>query len=108
MIAGGGYAGLCLALFLRKAGINAVVYEAYAEMKDAGAALTIAPNGMNVLAQLGLSEKVIAAGQVINYYNFRNHKGKLLARVNLNSIQKFGQPFVLISRSALQSCFMNK
>jgi len=101
MIAGGGYAGLCLALFLNKFGIKSTVYEAYAEMKDAGAALTIAPNGMNVLAQLGLHKEVIKAGQVIDYYNFKNHKGKLLARLDLKAAEKFGQPFVVITRSAL-------
>ena len=101
MIAGGGYAGLCLALFLNKSGIDCTVYEAYKEMKDAGAALTIAPNGMNVLAKLGLDKEVIKAGQVIDYYNFRNHKGKLLARLDLKATEKFGQPFVVITRSML-------
>jgi 2-polyprenyl-6-methoxyphenol hydroxylase-like FAD-dependent oxidoreductase len=108
MIAGGGYAGLCLALFLTQAGIETIVYEAYSEMRDAGAALTIAPNGMNVLANIGLDKEVIKAGQVVQYYNFRNHKGKLLAHLNLKAIEKFGQPFVLISRSVLHRLLYEK
>jgi 2-polyprenyl-6-methoxyphenol hydroxylase-like FAD-dependent oxidoreductase len=55
IIIGGGMAGITLALFLKKAGIPAVIYEAYPENKSAGGALTIAPNGMNVLHELGLA-----------------------------------------------------
>lgn len=108
MIAGGGYAGISLALFLKKVGIKSTIYEAYAEMKDAGATLTIAPNGMNVLAHIGLEREVIKAGQVIDYYSFRNHKGKLLAHLDLKAIEKFGQPFILISRSVLQRLLYEK
>ena len=56
IIIGGGMAGLSLALFLKKAGITAVVYEAYPEFKNSGLAFTIAPNGMNVMNELGLAD----------------------------------------------------
>ena len=56
LIVGGGIAGSALALFLRKAGLSSAVYEAYGESERIGGGLGLAPNGMNVLAELGLAE----------------------------------------------------
>ncbi len=50
LIVGGGIAGPAAAMALRRAGIEAVVYEAYAGGADAaGAFLTFASNGMDAL-----------------------------------------------------------
>jgi 2-polyprenyl-6-methoxyphenol hydroxylase-like FAD-dependent oxidoreductase len=102
IIIGAGYAGLSLALFLKKAGITSIIFEAYPDVKNAGGGIGLAPNGIHVLEALGLNEKVINAGKRIDYNNFRNYRGKFLARIKLNAIKKFGQPFVMISRAALQ------
>ena len=101
IIIGAGYAGLSLALFLKKAGIPSIVFEAYSEVKGGGG-IGLAPNGINILKELGLSEKVINTGKSFDYNNFRNYKGKFLARIKLNAIKKYGQPFVMISRAMLQ------
>ncbi|WP_370998829.1 FAD-dependent oxidoreductase [Mucilaginibacter sp. RCC_168] len=101
IIIGAGYAGLSLALFLKKAGITSTVFEAYPDVKGIGGGIGLAPNGINVLQELGLDEKVINAGKIFDYNNFRNYKGKFLARIKLNAIKKFGQPFVMISRATL-------
>ena len=101
IIIGAGYAGLSLALFLKKAGISSTVFEAYPEVKNIGGGIGLAPNGINVLQELGLSEKVINAGKIVDYNNFRNYRGKFLARIRPNAIKKFGQPFMMISRAAL-------
>ncbi|MBB6109826.1 2-polyprenyl-6-methoxyphenol hydroxylase [Mucilaginibacter lappiensis] len=102
IIIGAGYAGLSLALFLKKAGITSTVFEAYPNAKNIGGGIGLAPNGINVLQELGLSKQVINAGKIVDYNNFRNYKGKFLARIKLNAIKKFGQPFVMIPRAALQ------
>ncbi|SDP21262.1 2-polyprenyl-6-methoxyphenol hydroxylase [Mucilaginibacter sp. OK268] len=101
IIIGAGYAGLSLALFLKKAGIPSTVFEAYPDVKNIGGGIGLAPNGINILQQLGLNEKVINTGKVVDYNNFRNYKGKFLARIKPNAIKKFGQPFVMISRAVL-------
>ncbi|MFC5834606.1 FAD-dependent monooxygenase [Nonomuraea insulae] len=55
LIAGGGIAGAASAIALRKAGIDAVVHEAYDRTADdAGAFLTLAPNALDALRALGL------------------------------------------------------
>ena len=103
IIIGGGMAGLSLALFLKKAGITAVVYEAYPEFKNSGLAFTIAPNGMNVMKELGLAEEIIRGGNIISAYQLRNAKGKPIVRMRTGPVEKYGQPAVLLSRFVLHS-----
>ncbi|MBF8190325.1 FAD-dependent monooxygenase [Nonomuraea sp. K274] len=55
LVAGGGIAGTASAIALRKAGIDAVVHEAYDRTADdAGAFLTLAPNALDALRALDL------------------------------------------------------
>jgi salicylate hydroxylase len=54
-IVGGGLGGLAAALFLRKAGIEATVYEQSAELREVGAGIVVSPNMVRPLERLGLS-----------------------------------------------------
>jgi 2-polyprenyl-6-methoxyphenol hydroxylase-like FAD-dependent oxidoreductase len=59
LIAGAGIAGPATAIALRKAGIAAVLYEAYPEdATDAGAFVTIAANGQDALHAIGAYDPV--------------------------------------------------
>ena len=54
MIVGGGIAGPITAVALRRAGIDATIYEAYPRTADGvGAMLSLAPNGINALRAIG-------------------------------------------------------
>ncbi len=101
LIIGGGIGGLALSLFLSKAGISSAVYEAFSYKEGVGGGLNLAPNGMNVLAALGLAEKTIACGSVALEMCFRNERGRVLARFRNGSVEKYGQPAVSLTRSAL-------
>ena len=62
-VIGGGIAGPVVAIALRKAGIAATVYEAYATRADGvGGALQLAPNGLAALAAIGIGARIEAAG----------------------------------------------
>ncbi|WP_225992611.1 FAD-dependent oxidoreductase [Actinomadura montaniterrae] len=65
LVIGGGIAGPVTALALRKAGIDATVYEAHEAERDGGAALTVAPNGLNALEVIGAADAVRAAGRPV-------------------------------------------
>ncbi|QKG20381.1 FAD-binding monooxygenase protein [Actinomadura verrucosospora] len=65
LVIGGGIAGPVTALALRKAGIDATVHEAHPAEQDGGAALTVAPNGLNALEVIGAAGAVRAAGRPI-------------------------------------------
>ena len=54
LIIGGGIAGPTTAIFLKQAGIDAEVFEAWPYATGIGGGLQIAPNGMHVLAEMAL------------------------------------------------------
>jgi 2-polyprenyl-6-methoxyphenol hydroxylase-like FAD-dependent oxidoreductase len=61
VIAGCGVAGPAVALFLRRAGWEPVIYEAVEDPDaEAGVFLNLATNGLAVLDQLGLREQLLA------------------------------------------------
>jgi 2-polyprenyl-6-methoxyphenol hydroxylase-like FAD-dependent oxidoreductase len=63
LVIGGGVAGPVTALALRRAGIDATVYEAYPSTADGiGGTLAIAPNGLAALEIVGARDAVEAAG----------------------------------------------
>jgi FAD-dependent urate hydroxylase len=63
LIIGGGVAGPVTAMALQRAGIDAVVYEAYAPTaEEVGSYLTIATNGIDALRAIGADTAMLAAG----------------------------------------------
>jgi 2-polyprenyl-6-methoxyphenol hydroxylase-like FAD-dependent oxidoreductase len=77
LVIGGGIAGPVTALALRKAGIEATVYEAYATTADGiGGQLTIAPNGLDALRIIGADEVVRAVGQPMNRMVMADGRGR--------------------------------
>jgi salicylate hydroxylase len=57
-IVGGGLGGLAAALFLRKAGLDATVYEQDAELREVGAGIVVSPNMVRPLGALGLAHEL--------------------------------------------------
>ena len=70
LIIGGGIAGPVTAIFLKKAGIDAEVFEAWPYSTGIGGGLQIAPNGMHVLAEIGLADEMIRRGSVARILRF--------------------------------------
>jgi len=98
LIIGGGVAGPALALFLNKAGITSTVYEAYGASHGVGGGLGLAPNGMNVIAALGLADKLKARGSPAPESFIRDERGRLLARISNGGV-KYGEPQMSMMRS---------
>jgi 2-polyprenyl-6-methoxyphenol hydroxylase-like FAD-dependent oxidoreductase len=101
LIIGGGISGLALALALKKAGIPCAVYEGHVFKKGVGAGFNIAPNGMNVLGTLGVADRVIAKGSIVNDHWFRSVKGKVIAHMRNGKVGKYEHPGVSLSRAAV-------
>ena len=83
LIIGGGIAGPVAAMALQKAGIDSVIYEAYAESAglEAGSYLTIAVNGIAALRAIDLHHAVTAAGFASETITMRSGTGKVLGVV---------------------------
>lgn len=79
LIIGGGIGGPVAAMALRKAGIEATVYEAYDSTADGiGGGLSIAPNGLSALAVVGAGDAVLQAGSPITAMVMESWTGKQL------------------------------
>jgi salicylate hydroxylase len=59
-IVGGGLGGLAAALFLKRAGLQAIVYEQASEVREVGAGIVVSPNMVRLMAKLGLAEGLAA------------------------------------------------
>ncbi|HEU5427138.1 MAG TPA: FAD-dependent monooxygenase [Actinocrinis sp.] len=78
-VIGGGIAGPVTALALRKAGIDATVYEAYQATADGvGGTLMVAPNGLAALRIVGID--VDAVGQPIQGMVMTDGRGKRIGQ----------------------------
>src|ERR1700710_1368549 len=108
LIIGGGIAGPVAAIFLKKAGIDAEVFEAWPYSTGIGGCLQIAPNGMHVLAEIGLADDMIRRGSIAEAFDFHSQSGARLGSINRNMKQRFGQPAVNMCRATLHEALINK
>jgi len=108
LIIGGGIAGPVTGIFLKRAGIDAEVFEARPYSTGIGGGLQIAPNGMHVLAELGLADDMIARGSVAESFDFYSQAGDRLGSLNRNMKERFGQPAVNMCRATLNEVLVNK
>src|ERR1700690_1365144 len=90
LIIGAGIAGPVTAILLRKAGIEAEVFEAWPQSSGGGGGLQIAPNGMHVLAEAGLADEMTRRGSVAEALDFYSQAGTRLASINHNMVERFG------------------
>ena len=77
VVIGGGIVGLTSGLTLRRAGIDAVIYEHAPEIRAAGAGLGLWANALAVFDGLGVGEQVRAIGRPSEMY-FHDAAGRLL------------------------------
>lgn len=77
-IAGGGIAGLCLALNLKERGISCRVYERATEVKEIGVGITLLPHAMQEFAALGVDRELAASGIENLESCFYNRFGQLI------------------------------
>ncbi len=108
LVIGGGIAGPATALFLKKAGFLPVVFEAHAQSADIGGGLQIAPNGMHVLRQLGLSDRLLERGVESAELCFQNQFGKTLGCIPNGPASLYESPAVQVSRSVLHKALLNE
>lgn len=99
VVIGGGIAGPVAALALRKAGIDATIYEEYDELAtEAGGALMIAPNGLAALRIVGIDAALAAVGQPIRTQVFAHGTGKRFGRI---PVLRGLEPSLLVARGEL-------
>jgi 2-polyprenyl-6-methoxyphenol hydroxylase-like FAD-dependent oxidoreductase len=108
LIIGAGIAGPVTAILLKKAGIDAQLFEAWPYSTGIGGGLQIAPNGMHVLAEIGLACEMIRRGSIAESFDFCSQTGARLGSINRDMKQRFGQPAVNMCRATLNEAIVNK
>ncbi|MBR0829488.1 FAD-dependent monooxygenase [Bradyrhizobium manausense] len=108
LIIGAGIAGPVTAILLRRAGIEAQIFEAWPYSTGIGGGLQIAPNGMHVMEELGLARELIGRGSVAESFDFYAQDGTRLGSINRDMERRFGQPAVNICRATLNEILIDK
>ncbi|HSE18526.1 MAG TPA: FAD-dependent monooxygenase [Pyrinomonadaceae bacterium] len=98
-IIGGGIGGLTAALAFQQSGFQAEVFEQAPELLEVGAAIAMWSNAVRVLKRLGLAEKILAHGGVVEELRWMDQDGFQLNRVRISDAQT---PAVALHRSDLQ------
>jgi len=99
IIIGGGTGGLAMALFLEKAGIKSEVYEQAPEFSNVGASYGVHPNGVHVVDELGLGDKLRENSHQISDFKFKNEAGEIVYNVgSLGLDQTDLKDFIYVAR----------
>jgi len=85
--------------------MSSAVYEGHQRLEDAGGGFTIAPNGMNVLEEIGIADD---SGAKVSEFCFRNQSGKVLARYQAGNVEKYRWPSVATSGTVLHRILMEE
>ena len=76
LIAGGGIGGLTLALSLHQVGIPCRIFESVPELKPLGVGINVLPHAVRELTELGLLDKLDAAGVRTEELSYFSKRGK--------------------------------
>lgn len=99
LIIGAGLGGLTLAAICRKANIPCIVLERTPTLQPAGAGISLAPNALRVLDQLGIYSQIQEHGQRLHrmLVHYEDNKWRDL---NFTGVEpKFGYPVYSIERA---------
>jgi 2-polyprenyl-6-methoxyphenol hydroxylase-like FAD-dependent oxidoreductase len=109
IIIGGGIGGATAALALNRAGIETHVYEQSPAPAEVGAGISLWGNAVRALAQLGLADEVIAAGDVLTVGELRSWTGKVLSLMPVGEEDRsLGFPSVVIHRAELLDILLRR
>jgi 3-hydroxybenzoate 6-monooxygenase len=109
LIAGGGIGGLALALALAGRGLRSTILERQQAPTAAGAGIQLGPNGMRVLALLGVAEALRpCAGEPVAIEVHAGASGRLLARLPLGEwiADRHGAPYWVVHRGDLHGVLL--
>jgi 2-polyprenyl-6-methoxyphenol hydroxylase-like FAD-dependent oxidoreductase len=103
VIVGCGIAGPALGMFLKRLGIESVICERRSRgAVDEGLFLGVAPNGMNVLTELGVHEAVEAIAVPCHGFEFQNARGRVIGTIDrADDAARFGARLQMVRRGEL-------
>ena len=103
LIVGAGLAGLALGRALHARAFQAEIVERAAAWGTGGTGIYVPANGLRALRTLGLAEAVAARGTVIPRQRLSNHRGRLLADIDLEDVWGATGPCLALHRADLHA-----
>ena len=108
IIVGGGIGGLCAALALQQAGIDATVYEAAPRFRGLGAGVGLAANAMQGLQRLGVMDDVVARGKQLEALVIFDEQGREISNMDTRRLSnKYGINNFVIHRGDLHEVLLS-
>ncbi len=105
---GGGIGGLSAAIALRRAGVEATVFERAGELREIGAGISLWANAMKALKKIGLYDAVRVAGRPLRPGGeLRSSNGEVFHEVSAAAMEEsFGDVTVALHRADLQEALL--
>jgi 2-polyprenyl-6-methoxyphenol hydroxylase-like FAD-dependent oxidoreductase len=101
IIAGGGIGGTAAALALHRAGFPITLFEQSAAFAEVGAGMSLWPNATRVLQSLGVLDRVMALGELVNEFQLLRPDGRVISTLNMGG---FATPALCLHRADLHRC----
>lgn len=87
VIIGAGIGGLTTAIALAQKGISVKVYEQADQLKEVGAGIWVAPNGLKIFEELGIAKDVLLAGKSLEKISIVDTNNKPVSVVESSKIK---------------------
>ncbi len=108
LIIGAGMGGLTAGIALSQAGYDVEIYDRVAELRPAGAGISLWSNGVKVLNRLGLGPKIAAIGGLMDSMQYRTQHNEILNNIDLAPLsQTVGQRPYPVARTDLQQMLLS-
>lgn len=105
-IIGAGISGLSTAIALKKFSLKVRLFEKNNSFSNLGAGIQLGPNGTRAISSLGLLDEVMersARPERLLVYDIESNKNLCGINLGLNTIKKYGFPYLTILRSDLHN-----
>jgi 2-polyprenyl-6-methoxyphenol hydroxylase-like FAD-dependent oxidoreductase len=108
LIIGGGIGGLTAAIALRRAGIDAEVYERAEDLCEVGAGLSLWKNALTSLDTIGLGGAIRQLSTPYLKAGLRTWDGRVLVSPSMEALTKrFGEVAIVVHRATLQKILVD-
>jgi 2-polyprenyl-6-methoxyphenol hydroxylase-like FAD-dependent oxidoreductase len=107
IVVGGGIGGLTAAIALRRAGVEAVVFERAEELREIGAGISLWSNAVKALKKLDVYEAIREVGGAELGGEVRSWRGEKIFKITAAQLKaKFGEANLALHRADLQGALL--